>query len=61
VNKARDAFTKAALASLGYAAGWLTYDLLAWSAREWIERRAARVNEGQAVLGDQAAEEEMQT
>jgi hypothetical protein len=57
VSRAREAFTRALAASLGYAAGVAVVVLIDVAAEAWIERRAAVVDEGQAVLDDQADEQ----
>ena len=56
MTRAREAFTRALASSLGYAAGLVVILLVEVAADTWIERRTADVDEGQAVLGDQADE-----
>ena len=58
MNRAREAFTRAAAASLGYAAGLLVIAVVDWSVHAWLDERADRKNEGQAVLNDHADETE---
>lgn len=61
MNKAREAFTRALASTAGYAAGLVAILLVDLAADSWIEHRTARNNEGQAVLDDQADEEETPT
>lgn len=49
MSKAREAFTRALASSLGYAAGLVVILLVDVAADSWIERRAAPVDEGQAL------------
>lgn len=58
MSRAREAFTRAAAASLGYAAGLLVVAVVDWSVHAWLDNRAASTGEDQAVLDDQADETE---
>lgn len=57
MTRARETVGRILPAALGYAAGALAIELVMMAAQTWIERRQAPVDEGQAVLHDQADEE----